>query len=117
MPSEPSKLLTAHRRDLEKKISEKRDKKGPEFDWPAKEKARAEKRALKGQGKGKGREGDEGKGPLGMDGEIRFEEGKHINFWSGLEAEVSLTSSLAVSDECLRPTSGSGHSLTVSSPF
>lgn len=64
-----SSLLDTHRAALAKE-KKKQDKQKLELDWPIKP---------SGDDKGKGREAD----AVALDGS------KHINFWAGIEAEVS----------------------------
>ena len=94
MPSEPSKLLARHRKTKDESHEDRirkdarKEKAKLEFDWPDVEKRKAEKRALKEEEIRKrdaelGRSKDEELVEAGGDG-------RHINFWAGLEKDVSV---------------------------
>jgi hypothetical protein len=89
MPSAPSKLLTQYRktqthgdREQSIRLDARKEKAKLEFDWPDVEKKKRDKAALKEAAerdrKGKGK----------ADQVYLGEEGRHINFWAGLEGEV-----------------------------
>ena len=94
MPSEPSKLLARHRKTKDESHEDRirkdarKEKAKLEFDWPDVEKRKAEKRAIKEEEIRKrdaelGRSKDEELVETGGDG-------RHINFWAGLEKDVSV---------------------------
>lgn len=99
MPAEPSKLIDRHRKKTEDREATirrdaRKEKAKLDFDWPAEEKKKAEKRAVKeaeererDRAMGRVREGEK----MEMGG-----EGKHINFWAGMEKEVSLVRSVSL---------------------
>jgi hypothetical protein len=104
MPSEPSKLLARHRKTKDESHEDRirkdarKEKAKLEFDWPDVEKRKAEKRALKEEENKKrdakfGRSKDEELVEVGGGG-------RHINFWAGLEKDVS-TGSAPWLDELL----------------
>jgi hypothetical protein len=92
MPSEPSKLLARHRKSKDETHEDRIRKDARtakaklEFDWPDVEKKKAEKRALKEEER-RARDVE-----LGRSKEEDIVEtggnGRHINFWAGLEKDV-----------------------------
>lgn len=92
MPSEPSKLLSRHRKNKDESAEDRirKDARSErarlEFDWPDVEKRKAEKRAIKEQER-KVRDQELGKVNPDEQAEIGG-NGKHINFWAGLEKDV-----------------------------
>lgn len=93
MPSEPSKLLSRHRKNKDESAEDRirKDARSErarlEFDWPDVEKRKAEKRAIKEQEK---RPRDQELGRTNPDEHAEIGgDGKHINFWAGLEKDVS----------------------------
>lgn len=92
MPSAPSKLIDRQRKKAEDRESiirkdARKEKAKLEFDWPQEEKRKAEKRAMK-EAEERQRDRDMGRARDGEKMEMGG-EGKHINFWAGMEKEVS----------------------------
>ena len=93
MPSEPSKLLSRHRKNKDESAEDRirkdarSDRARLEFDWPDVEKRKAEKRAIKEQ-ESRIKDRELGKTRPAEQAEVGG-NGKHINFWAGLEKDVS----------------------------
>jgi hypothetical protein len=100
MPSEPSKLLIRHRKNKDESAEDRirKDARSErarlEFDWPDVEKRKAEKRAIKESEK-RARDQELGRTNPDEHAEIGG-TGKHINFWAGLEKDVSDATRLRV---------------------
>ncbi len=82
MPSAPSSLISTHRSAVHR-TERKDDRKKLEFDWPTKEKEKEFKAKRRDKGKEKRDARDE------EQNEMELGDKGHINFWDGIEKEVS----------------------------